>query len=172
MQNRGSRRSEQPVENFRVPRTGYSCRGRSCGRAVPRHRGCNGRRSPCECAPINPCLRERECGINPGVVLYSYRKTLYPGLSAHKSRQLSCSRTNKEGRTALDACLKQIYPRTRILAGVVPVRLLILFNATEPLAHKPCQSRPQPRGWWKKGAVLTQRGGIQTPFDRMTLQDR
>ena len=100
------------------------------------------------------------------------QEDLIPRAKAQKSRQLSWRRTNKEGCIALDAFLEQIYARTRILSGVGPVRLLILFNATEPLAHKPCQSRPQRRGWRKKGAVLTQCGGIQTPFDRMTLQDR
>ena len=74
------------------------------------------------------------------------QEDLVPRVKRAKSRQLSCSKTDKEGRTALDAHLEQIYARTCTLSGVVHVRLLILFNATEPLAHKPYQSWPQPRG--------------------------
>ena len=115
---------------------------------MPRHRRWIGRQPLCECASINPCLCEYGCGINPWVVSYAYRKTLSLDLSAQKSPQLSCRRTGKEGRTSLDPCFEQIYARRRILLGVVPARLPILFNVAQPLALKPCQSRPVNAAAW------------------------
>ena len=93
---------------------------------------------------IHACVSVNAVSI-PGLF---HRKTLNLGLSEEKSRQLSCSRTSKEGRTSLDPCIEQIYARRRILLGVVPGRLPILFNAAQPLAHKSCQSRPVNAAAW------------------------
>ena len=76
------------------------------------------------------------------------QEDLIPRSKRAKSGQLSCSRTSKEGRTSLDPCFEQIYACRRILLGVVPAWLPILFIAAQPLAHKSCQSRPVNAGAW------------------------
>ena len=46
-------------------------------------------------------------------------------------------------RTFLNLGLEKIYACTSVLFGIVPAGPPILYDATEPLARKPCQSRLQ-----------------------------
>ena len=72
-----------------------------------------------------------------------------PGLKDHKIES-TWSRYKQVSikSTFLNLCLEKIYAGMRVLFGIVPAEPPILYDATEPLARKPCQSQLQRSATW------------------------